>query len=167
MPRHGAGSVRARRAVHCVLGRCLLSGYFNHRDPNQGTCTNACRWNYATHDADIDPTTGEAIAQKMEGDFNFEAAQQKPLPSNPFSTTGSGQRHPRRQGLPDRRSRPPGQLMPIMEDRHGTYIMNSKDLRAVERGAPHADRRGFPKDRRPHQEPVLRGPHRPGLPPRH
>lgn len=24
-------------------GRCLLSGYFNHRDPNQGTCTNACR----------------------------------------------------------------------------------------------------------------------------
>ena len=23
-------------------GRCLLSGYFNRRDPNQGTCTNAC-----------------------------------------------------------------------------------------------------------------------------
>ena len=82
MPRHGAGSVRARRAVHAYSGRCLLSGYFNHRDPNQGTCTNACRWNYATHDADIDPTTGEAIAQKMEGDFNFEAAQQKQRPSN-------------------------------------------------------------------------------------
>ncbi|MGB2881442.1 MAG: U32 family peptidase, partial [Rhodoferax sp.] len=29
-------------------GRCLLSGYFNRRDPNQGTCTNACRWNYST-----------------------------------------------------------------------------------------------------------------------
>ena len=27
-------------------GRCLLSGYFNHRDANQGTCTNACRWEY-------------------------------------------------------------------------------------------------------------------------
>lgn len=27
-------------------GRCLLSGYINHRDPNQGTCTNACRWKY-------------------------------------------------------------------------------------------------------------------------
>lgn len=27
-------------------GRCLLSGYFNHRDANQGTCTNACRWLY-------------------------------------------------------------------------------------------------------------------------
>ena len=24
-------------------GRCLLSGYFNHRDANQGTCTNSCR----------------------------------------------------------------------------------------------------------------------------
>ena len=28
-------------------GRCLLSGYFNHRDPNQGTCTNSCRWEYS------------------------------------------------------------------------------------------------------------------------
>jgi putative protease len=28
-------------------GRCLLSGYFNHRDPNQGTCTNSCRWKYS------------------------------------------------------------------------------------------------------------------------
>lgn len=27
-------------------GRCLLSGYFNHRDSNQGACTNACRWKY-------------------------------------------------------------------------------------------------------------------------
>ena len=27
-------------------GRCLLSGYFNHRDANQGTCTNSCRWDY-------------------------------------------------------------------------------------------------------------------------
>ncbi|MGI9134146.1 MAG: U32 family peptidase C-terminal domain-containing protein, partial [Rhodoferax sp.] len=26
----------------------------------------------------------------------------------------------------------PGELMPVMEDEHGTYIMNSKDLRAVE-----------------------------------
>jgi U32 family peptidase len=32
-------------------GRCLLSGYINKRDPNQGTCTNACRWEYKTHEA--------------------------------------------------------------------------------------------------------------------
>lgn len=113
-------------------GRCLLSGYFNHRDPNQGTCTNACRWNYATHDADIDPTTGEAIAQKMEGDFNFEAAQQKAEQSF-ASTTGNGERHPKADKvyLIEEAGRP-GQMMPIMEDEHGTYIMNSKDLRAVE-----------------------------------
>ena len=52
----------------------------------------------------------------------------------------------------------PGQLMPIMEDEHGTYIMNSKDLRAVEHVERHADRRGLAQDRRPHQEPLLRGP---------
>jgi putative protease len=32
----------------CVAysGRCLLSNYFTHRDPNQGTCTHSCRWDY-------------------------------------------------------------------------------------------------------------------------
>ena len=37
-------------------GRCLLSGYFNHRDPNQGTCTNSCRWDYKVAKADEDAT---------------------------------------------------------------------------------------------------------------
>src|SRR5664279_6275407 len=44
-------------------GRCLLSGYFNHRDPNQGTCTNSCRWDYkvlpATEDAGGDINLAE------------------------------------------------------------------------------------------------------------
>ena len=35
-------------------GRCLLSGYFNHRDANQGTCTNSCRWDYQVKDASVD-----------------------------------------------------------------------------------------------------------------
>ncbi|MFA0580083.1 U32 family peptidase, partial [Vibrio sp. 10N.222.49.F1] len=35
-------------------GRCLLSGYMNKRDPNQGTCTNACRWEYKTEAAKED-----------------------------------------------------------------------------------------------------------------
>ena len=66
----------------CVAysGRCLLSGYFNHRDPNQGSCTNACRWKY------------RLIEEETR----------------------------------------PGELMPIEEDEHGTYILNSKDLRAIE-----------------------------------
>jgi len=27
-------------------GRCLISNYLTHRDANQGTCTQSCRWNY-------------------------------------------------------------------------------------------------------------------------
>lgn len=114
-------------------GRCLLSGYFNRRDPNQGTCTNACRWEYKTHNATIDPNTGEALAlEQLGSDFQF--AQAKDEADSQFeSTCGGGQRHPRADAiyLLEEKGRP-GELMPIMEDEHGTYIMNSKDLRAVE-----------------------------------
>ncbi|MFO1261838.1 MAG: tRNA 5-hydroxyuridine modification protein YegQ [Rhodoferax sp.] len=112
-------------------GRCLLSGYFNRRDPNQGTCTNACRWNYATHDTAVDPNTGEAIATKMDVGFNFNQAQEEAEQS--FAACGGSERHPAADKvyLLEEAGRP-GQLMPIMEDEHGTYIMNSKDLRAVE-----------------------------------
>ena len=112
-------------------GRCLLSGYFNRRDPNQGTCTNACRWNYATQPAVVDPNTGEAMAVRMEGDFNFNKAQEDDNAA--FAACGGGARHPMADQvyLLEEKERP-GQLMPIMEDEHGTYIMNSKDLRAVE-----------------------------------
>lgn len=113
-------------------GRCLLSGYFNRRDPNQGTCTNACRWDYKTHDAAVDPNTGEALAQTMEQDFSFEKAREE-ADSQFTSTCGDGARHPKAEQvyLLEEKGRP-GELMPIMEDEHGTYIMNSKDLRAVE-----------------------------------
>ena len=49
-------------------GRCLLSGYFNHRDPNQGSCTNSCRWDYkmveGREDAagDVAPATPRPLA---------------------------------------------------------------------------------------------------------
>jgi putative protease len=113
-------------------GRCLLSGYFNRRDPNQGTCTNACRWEYKTHDAAVDPNTGEALAQTMENGFDFAQAREE-ADSQFTSTCGGGARHPQADQvyLIEEKGRP-GELMPIMEDEHGTYIMNSKDLRAVE-----------------------------------
>ncbi len=103
-------------------GRCLLSGYFNHRDPNQGTCTNSCRWDYKVSSAVEDEGAGIA---KIDFDFERESARSASL--------GGQQRHP----LADRvylieESKRPGELMPIFEDEHGTYIMNSKDLRAVE-----------------------------------
>ena len=105
-------------------GRCLLSGYFNHRDPNQGTCTNSCRWDYKVHDAEED-TAGVIRLQE----FDFRAEMEK----SALSDCGSLKRHPAADQvyLIEEKNRP-GELMPIMEDEHGTYIMNSKDLRAVE-----------------------------------
>ena len=106
-------------------GRCLLSGYFNHRDPNQGTCTNACRWDYKVHNA-AETETGDI--QKIE----FDAMSVMNTPEL-FPATEKVQRHPLAEQVylieePGR----PGELMPIMEDEHGTYIMNSRDLRAVQ-----------------------------------
>jgi putative protease len=47
--RHHVPDMELEVFVHGALciaysGRCLLSGYMNHRDANQGACTNACRW---------------------------------------------------------------------------------------------------------------------------
>ncbi|WP_372862836.1 tRNA 5-hydroxyuridine modification protein YegQ [Spongiibacter sp.] len=88
-------------------GRCLLSGYMNHRDPNQGACTNACRWQYQAHEAKEDDK-GDLIAVQ-----NYE-----PQPQAEPVLLQQAQR--------------PGEYMPAYEDEHGTYIMNSKDLRAVQ-----------------------------------
>ncbi|MCG6933161.1 MAG: tRNA 5-hydroxyuridine modification protein YegQ [Gallionella sp.] len=105
-------------------GRCLLSGYFNHRDANQGTCTNSCRWDYKVENAE---ENGTGDIQRIDFDFD------KALGRSALSDCGSQPRHP----LADRaylisRQDHPGELMPVLEDEHGTYIMNSRDLRAVE-----------------------------------
>ncbi|WP_028451912.1 prephenate-dependent tRNA uridine(34) hydroxylase TrhP [Chitinilyticum aquatile] len=109
-------------------GRCLLSGYFNHRDPNQGTCTNACRWDYKTIDTQEDDA-GDVKPQVIQFDFNKAMSEA----NQSFAACGGAERHP----LADKtylieEANRPGELMPIMEDEHGTYIMNSKDLRAIE-----------------------------------
>ena len=105
-------------------GRCLLSGYFNHRDANQGTCTNSCRWDYKVEQAE---ENGTGDIQKIDFDFD------KALSESALSDCGSQPRHPAadKAYLISRKDHP-GELMPVMEDEHGTYIMNSKDLRAVE-----------------------------------
>ena len=109
-------------------GRCLLSGYFNHRDPNQGSCTNACRWQYKVHEATEDDSGN---VQKI--DFNAMHAIQNPELFAKHDT----RRHPMADNvyLIEEQERS-GEFMPILEDEHGTYIMNSKDLRAVQ----HVDR---------------------------
>lgn len=96
-------------------GRCLLSGYINKRDPNQGTCTNACRWEY-----DVKPgketETGDVV-HKID-------------PSSVIPTLGQGA--PTSEVFMLEEQGRPGEYMPAFEDEHGTYIMNSKDLRAVQ-----------------------------------
>ena len=111
-------------------GRCLLSGYFNHRDPNQGTCTNSCRWDYKVRNAQIDEM---GDAKLLEG-FDFNKAQEEA--NQAFEGINGQMRHPRADKIfLLEESNRPGEYMPIMEDEHGTYIMNSKDLRAVEQVA--------------------------------
>ncbi|QMT33556.1 tRNA 5-hydroxyuridine modification protein YegQ [Conchiformibius steedae DSM 2580] len=111
-------------------GRCLLSGYFNHRDPNQGTCTNACRWDYKVHDTQTDDM---GDVQSLNG-FDFHRAKSEADAA--FEGINGQRRHPAADKvfLIEEANRP-GELMPIMEDEHGTYIMNSKDLRAIEQVA--------------------------------
>ena len=91
-------------------GRCLLSGYLNRRDANQGSCTNACRWKYDATPA-TETVTGD-IVQQVE------------------PTLGLGT--PTDQVFLLQESSRPGDSMPAFEDEHGTYIMNAKDLRAVQ-----------------------------------
>lgn len=108
-------------------GRCLLSGYFNRRDPNQGTCTNACRWEYKVHDTKPDDA---GDVQLLDG-FNYN--QELENANQAFSAAGGVSRHPlaNKTYLIEDTTRP-GDYMPIIEDEHGTYIMNSKDLRAIQ-----------------------------------
>lgn len=85
-------------------GRCLLSNYFSHRDPNQGTCAHSCRWEYKVFKKDASPeelydSTGRPEDyQTLDGEFYLEERERK------------------------------GELMPIDEDEYGTYIMNTRDL---------------------------------------
>lgn len=81
-------------------GRCLLSGYFNHRDPNQGACTNSCRWKYDLKEGTEDEWGNAHVDAKT---YVFE-------------------QYPQREG----------EMNVVEEDEHGTYLFNSKDLRAIQ-----------------------------------
>lgn len=100
-------------------GRCLLSGYFNHRDPNQGSCTNSCRWDYKLHEGSED------------GSGDVTLATPRPLAvAAPVAAKPNTLRRPGAWLLEEKER--PGEYMPIEEDEHGSYLLNSKDLRAIE-----------------------------------
>ncbi|WP_273397600.1 tRNA 5-hydroxyuridine modification protein YegQ [Actinobacillus porcinus] len=100
-------------------GRCLLSGYINKRDSNQGTCTNACRWEYNMQEGTTDDVGN--IVPKYEPEIDVK---------NVAPTLGEGQTTDKvfLYTEPHR----PDEQMTAFEDEHGTYFMNSKDLRAVQ-----------------------------------
>lgn len=123
-------------------GRCLLSGYMNHRDANQGACTNACRWDYKTveHSTDASgdmvpkrapipvknegstPQTWQPGEQDGEQPDSLDGLMKAAQSYDPFEVKELLLEDPKQ----------PGEFVPVYEDEHGTYIMNSRDLRAVQ-----------------------------------
>lgn len=83
-------------------GRCLISSYMNKRDPNQGACTNACRWKY---EVNVDKSPSDIPAAQVHEYV-------------PQTANVSQAEHP-------------GEVYPLEEDEHGSYLFNSRDLRAV------------------------------------
>ncbi|MEF1339920.1 tRNA 5-hydroxyuridine modification protein YegQ, partial [Vibrio rotiferianus] len=106
-------------------GRCLLSGYINKRDPNQGTCTNACRWEYK-----VEEGKENDAGQIVEAFDPNEAQAIEVADERPETTIGRGK--PTDEVVLLSESHRPEEKMAAFEDEHGTYIMNSKDLRAIQ-----------------------------------
>ncbi len=82
-------------------GRCLISNFLAGRSANQGKCAHCCRWHYQLHLRLKDGTIKDILITPENKDL-FEFMVQEDFR--------------------------PGELYEIIEDEHGSYIMNSKDL---------------------------------------
>ncbi|WP_432525796.1 tRNA 5-hydroxyuridine modification protein YegQ [Moraxella sp. ZY21109] len=113
-------------------GRCLLSGYINKRDANQGTCTNSCRWSYNTYKA-TENETGDIVPVEQPVQTFNPSQQIQTINLNGDAIMGDDYvEQPSNEVVLIEEQGRKGELMAMYEDEHGTYIMNSKDLRAVE-----------------------------------
>lgn len=83
-------------------GRCLISNYLAHRDSNQGLCTHSCRWQYKLLHSANNEPSSQKDYRPLSGSFFLEESLRKE------------------------------DLLPIDEDENGSYIMNAKDLCAIE-----------------------------------
>lgn len=89
-------------------GRCLISNYLSNRDPNQWTCSHSCRWEFKVFkdektEAELETATGRPEEyEELTGNFYLDEKER------------------------------PGELMEIDEDQYGTYLMNSRDLCAID-----------------------------------
>ena len=82
-------------------GRCLISNYLADRSANQGKCAHCCRWHYKLHLRLKDGSIKEIIIDEHnKNSFEF-------LLEEEFR---------------------PGEYYEVVEDEHGGYILNSKDM---------------------------------------
>ncbi len=95
-------------------GRCLISNYVNHRDANQGTCTNSCRWEYNL---------------SVDKDSLLETEMNRPAPEKDYEPLAAKYKITEAQRAEQNFI---AAQFELDEDEHGTYMMNSKDLCAVE-----------------------------------
>jgi len=88
--------------------RCLISNYLSNRDPNQWTCSHSCRWEYKVFKNEKTEAELEVVTWRPEDyqelTWNFYI---------------------------DEKERP-WELMEIDEDQYWTYLMNSRDLMAID-----------------------------------
>ena len=82
-------------------GRCLISNYLADRSSNQGKCAHCCRWHYKLHLRLKDGNIKEIEINEHNKDaFDF-------LLEEEFR---------------------PGEYFEVVEDEHGGYMLNSKDM---------------------------------------
>ncbi len=82
-------------------GRCLISNYLADRSANQGKCAHCCRWHYKLHLRLKDGSIKEIVIDENNKDaFEF-------LLEEDFR---------------------PGEYYEVVEDEHGGYMLNSKDM---------------------------------------
>ncbi|WP_039719749.1 tRNA 5-hydroxyuridine modification protein YegQ [Candidatus Riesia pediculischaeffi] len=79
-------------------GRCLISSYLNRKDSNQGVCDHSCRKAYSINQEKL-------VLDNFRSSYELEETN-----------------------LDENVRRTYSRSLSIIEDRHGSYIMNSKDL---------------------------------------
>jgi len=88
--------------------RCLISNYLSNRDPNQWTCSHSCRWEFKVFKNDKSEAELETVTGRPEDyeelKWNFYLEEKKR----------------------------PWEMMEIDEDSYWTYLMNSRDLCAID-----------------------------------
>ena len=82
-------------------GRCLISNFLADRSANKGKCAHCCRWHYKLHLRMKDGTVRELVIND-ENKNNFEYLLEEDFR--------------------------PGEYYEVVEDEHGSYLLNSKDM---------------------------------------